>query len=117
MLLLGAIAFAAATAAAPLDLPLVGKWDSEGRSMGGIGNITEFHSDGSFTATIAAIVDFKYSLDGEQLKTRFQDPKTLKVEETSLRIRFDGDTLVEKDGNGPGKDIRMKREQRGEKDD
>jgi hypothetical protein len=89
---------------------------SEGRTRGGIGNILEFGADGSFFETIAAMVDFKYAVTGQQLKTWFQDPKTLKVEETSVRIRFDGDMLVQEGAQGHGKDIRMKREQRGEKD-
>lgn len=117
MLLLGAIAFAAATAAAPLDVPLVGKWDSERRSMGGIGNVMEFKADGSFTATIAAMVDLRYSVTGQDLKTSFEDPNTHKIEETTVRIRFDGDTLVQQAAQSGEKEVRMKREHRGEGDD
>lgn len=87
--------------------PPVGKWESVGRSRGGLGAILELKPDGSAALTVAAMVDFQYKLDGNKLVTSFENPETGKREEQASEIRIEGDTLVRKQEGG---EIRMKRE-------
>lgn len=92
------------------DRALLGRWESVNRSRGGLGSIIDFNADGSLTTTIGAIVDFTYEVNKGRLTTTYVDPQTGKIEKTTNAIRFEGDTLVEKNGNGRGNDIRMTRQ-------
>jgi hypothetical protein len=62
------------TAIAQDPSKLVGRWYSEQRSRGGIGGILELRADGTARFSPAAIVEYKYSFDGQKLVLRYTDP-------------------------------------------
>lgn len=90
---------------------LVGQWESVARSEGGVGTAIQFKPNGSVVAITVAMVEFKYSIDGDQLESRFVEPETGKVDDepSTSTIRFDQDTLVKRDGPGEGQEVVMKR--------
>jgi hypothetical protein len=104
-----ALLFISAIAAAD-ENALVGKWESVGRSEGGLGATLQLNADGSLASAIGAMVDYTYSIDRGKLKTVFVDPETGKTKVTKNAIRFEGDDLIEKNGGGPRQDLRMTRQ-------
>lgn len=98
MVLAAGLAMAApAEAAATL---IVGQWESAIRNKGGIGNILEFAPDGKVTQISAMMSDATWSLRGEWLRTVYTNEETGKLQESFVRIEYQGlDRFVEKDDN------------------
>src|SRR5262245_38161697 len=92
-----------ALAAAPgqtENSPVAGQWESAIRNKGGIGNILDFSSDGRVTQISAMMSDATWSLQGEWLKTVYTNEETGKLQESQIRIEYEGaDRFVEKDEN------------------
>lgn len=97
------ILFAVALAVAPgqtENSPVAGQWESAIRNKGGIGNILEFSPDGRVTQISAMMSDATWSLQGEWLKTVYTNEETGKLQESLIRIEYEGiDRFVEKDEN------------------
>ncbi|HEV8581642.1 MAG TPA: hypothetical protein VGX68_21450 [Thermoanaerobaculia bacterium] len=51
----------------PQSSQLVGLWESESKSKGGIGHAFEFRSDGSFVVSPTVLVDSYYRISGDQV--------------------------------------------------
>jgi hypothetical protein len=95
---------------APLaSLPIVGTWESAAASRGGIGAKLDFAADGSFTSTIGVMETFSYTVADSRLTTTVKNPSTGSSDELTTLIRIDHNTLTQKDGNGPGNNVTMKR--------
>jgi hypothetical protein len=54
--------------------PLVGLWESDGKSKGGIGAALEFRSDGTYTQATTMLVDAFYRVVGDRLVMGDQPP-------------------------------------------
>ncbi|MFY9552284.1 MAG: hypothetical protein WAU32_14135 [Thermoanaerobaculia bacterium] len=88
-------------ASAPAAVPsIAGQWESAVRNKGGIGNILEFSPDGKVTQISAMMSDATWSLQGEWLRTTYTNEETGKLQESAVRIEYQGpDRFVEKDEN------------------
>lgn len=53
---------------------LTGTWTADARGKGGLGTTLRFADDGAVISILGAIVDFRYSVDGQTLTTAFHDP-------------------------------------------
>lgn len=82
------LAVAGAPAAAET---LVGRWDAEARSRGGLATWWEFRADGTVSMSLGAMVDDRYRLDGDQLTLL---PDTAHAAEQKVTVRITGDTLT-----------------------
>lgn len=75
---------------------LLGDWRSVVRSKGGLGSAKAYKSDGIVYVTYGALVDFKYTLQGNMLIFSFPDAddivQTVEVQDTKL-------TLIDQAGN------------------
>ena len=66
MVIAAILALAVATPV-PGAIDLVGLWESEETSSGGIGHALEFRADGTFVQATTVIVDTSYRLIGDRL--------------------------------------------------
>jgi len=88
----------AAVAKAPVKpppAPLIGFWESDATSRGGIGTSLLINGDGSCDFTVTLKVEFKYTFDGATGKLTFA-PDAQGTPETTLDTTLTGDTLVVK---------------------
>jgi hypothetical protein len=86
----------AAAAKAPVQpppAPLIGFWESDATSRGGIGTALLIHGDGSCDFTVTLKVEFKYTYDGASGKLVFA-ADAQGTPETTLGATLNGDTLV-----------------------
>jgi hypothetical protein len=80
---------------------VTGQWESVARNKGGIGNIIEFHEDGTVTQVSAAMSDATYQLQGEWLRLFYTDEATGQVNESDTLVELQGpDRFVEKAEDG-----------------
>ena len=85
--------------AAPPPPALVGFWESEATSRGGIGTALLINADGSCDFTVVVKVDFKYSFDAAAGTLTFAGDGQ-GTPETTLPVALTGDTLVVKPPTG-----------------
>src|SRR5690242_14418690 len=96
VVLAGSFAAASRGEAADAPEPLLGRWESVTRSVGGLGQVIELRADGTMTQWIAALVELTYQLQGLQLTTTFRAPSgTSEVQ--SMTIRFEGDVMIQRE--------------------
>jgi Domain of unknown function (DUF4440) len=93
-------------------VPIVGTWESAATTDGGVGAKLDFAADGTFISTLGVVGIFTYTIGDNQLTTTVKNPATGRSEDHTTAIRIERDTLTQKDGNGPGKDVTMKRVRR-----
>jgi hypothetical protein len=79
--------------------PILGNWESLDRSAGGVGEVVEFRSDGSFLQMVVAMGDATYELKEDGLLTFWKD-KDGKTSIMANQIDFEGDVLLQKDDKG-----------------
>jgi len=91
------------------SVPLVGTWESVATPNGGVPTTLDFAPDGSYVLRGGLTGDFSYTIEENRLTTTVKDPNTGESRDQTTAIRIDHDTLVQKDGNGPGNDLTMKR--------
>lgn len=78
------------------DDDVVGIWSSSSRTKGGLGQQWIFSKDGNVAHTFGALVDFKYELNGSQIKMTLLAPdRSLTMEASTQEYSIDGDTLTE----------------------
>lgn len=93
-LLLISLAFVGACPAVTDD-GVVGIWSSTSRTKGGLGPQWIFSKDGNVTHTFGALVDFKYEVNGSQIKMTSLAPDHSATKEVSVvEFSIDGDTLT-----------------------
>jgi hypothetical protein len=85
--------------AAPPPPALVGFWESEATSRGGIGTALLINADGSCDFTVVVKVDFKYSFDAAAGTLIFAGDAQ-GTPETTLPVTLTGDTLLVKPPTG-----------------
>lgn len=77
------------------DDGIAGIWSSSSRSKGGLGPQWIFSKDGNATHTFGALVDFKYEVNGSQIKMVLLDSGHSVTKEVSVsEFSIDGDTLI-----------------------
>lgn len=89
--------FLASLSACPAiaDDGFVGIWSSSSRTKGGLGPQWIFSKDGRATHTFGALVDFKYEINGSQIKQVLLGPDRAETKEVSVtEFLIDGDTLT-----------------------
>jgi hypothetical protein len=74
------------------DDRILGRWDSQSRSKGGIGSMLHFRGDGTVDVTVGAMLDFKYRTAGNRLYLAL-GTETFGPIEYSIK----GNTLIRKD--------------------
>jgi hypothetical protein len=74
--------------------PLVGRWDAEARSGGGLGIWFELADQGACQQTVGAMVDATWSLEGEGLTVSIPNPAGQPVVQHAS-VSFQGPTLTE----------------------
>src|SRR5258705_11785924 len=78
------------------DDDLVGIWSSSSRTKGGLGPQWIFKKDGNLSHTFGALVDFKYEVNGSQIKMTLLAPDRSATSEVSTQeFSIDGDMLTE----------------------
>lgn len=78
------------------DDDFVGIWSSSTRTKGGLGPQWIFSKDGNVTHTFGALVDFKYEINGSQIRMTLLAPDRSATKEVSTQeFSIDGDTLTE----------------------
>jgi hypothetical protein len=78
------------------DDDVVGIWSSSSRTKGGLGPQWIFFKDGNVTHSFGALVDFKYEINGSQIKMTLLAPdRSLTKEVSAQEFSIDGDTLTE----------------------
>jgi hypothetical protein len=98
--ILMAVALASAAPDPTAAAPVAGQWESAIRNKGGIGNILEFSPDGRVTQISAMMSDATWTIQGEWLRTTYTNEETGKLQESLVRIEYQGlDRFVEKDDN------------------
>jgi hypothetical protein len=73
---------------------VVGIWSSTARTKGGLGSQWVFTKEGKVTHTFGALVDFKYEIKGNRIKTTFQDTDQAINEVTEDEFTLGGETLT-----------------------
>ena len=73
---------------------MVGIWSSLARTKGGLGSQWVFTKEGKVTHTFGALVDFKYEIKGNRIKTTFQGTDQTINEVTDEEFTIDGETLT-----------------------
>lgn len=73
---------------------VVGIWSSMARTKGGLGSQWIFTKEGKVTHTFGALVDFKYEIKGNRLKTTFEVPDQSTNEVVEEEFTLDGETLT-----------------------
>ena len=77
------------------DDGVAGIWSSASRTKGGLGSQWIFLKDGNVTYTFGALVDFKYEVIGNRIKTTFLASDQSVTNEVSVEeFSIDGDTLT-----------------------
>ncbi len=77
------------------DDGLVGMWSSSSRTKGGLAPQWIFSKDGNATHTFGALVDFKYEVNGSQIKQVLLGPDGAETKEASVsEFMIDGNTLT-----------------------
>jgi hypothetical protein len=94
------------------DPPLIGRWESVVRSTGGIGQVIELRPDGTMTQWTAVLVELTYQVHGPLLLTFYRHPGSGATETQAAGIRFDGDTMIQKDPQAGG-ETRLTRKRTG----
>lgn len=79
---------------------LIGTWESEQRSAGGIGQILEFQPGGTVSVTVAALVDATYRLDGKTLRVSTPDPTAAQTSVGTMEVEVTGDTMIQRTPDG-----------------
>lgn len=93
-LLLTCFAFISACHAVTDD-NVVGIWSSASRTKGGLGSQWIFAKDGNVTHIFGALVDFKYEVNGSQIKMILLAPDHSVTKEVAVvEFLIDGDTLT-----------------------
>ena len=69
---------------------IVGEWVANSRTKGGLGSSLIFADNGELTSMFGALVDFKYSVDGQTYKTTFAD----NGEEMTEQFEIVGDKFI-----------------------
>lgn len=84
----------------PANSDLLGLWESEQVSKGGIGHTLEFKSDGSYIESITVIVDMRYRFDAGKLFVfeKQSSPDTRK--DSGAEVVFEGKDHVVKGADG-----------------
>lgn len=84
------------TRPAVADDDVAGIWSSLTRTKGGLGPQWIFTKDGKVTHTFGALVDFKYEIEGSQMKMTLLAPdQSLTKEVSTKEFSIDGDTMIE----------------------
>jgi hypothetical protein len=91
---------------------LVGRWESVVRSTGGLGQVMELRPDGTMTQWTAVLVELTYEVHGPLLLTFYRHPGSGATETQAAGIRFDGDTMIQKDPQTGG-ETRLTRKRAG----
>lgn len=82
--------------AAVADDGVVGMWSSSSRTKGSLGPQWVFAKDGSVSHTFGAIADFRYEINGNQVRTTIlSTERALSTGGTTQEFSIDGDTLIE----------------------
>jgi len=84
---------------APTNTSVVGFWESERTSKGGIGHTIEFQKDGSYLEAVSVIVDQKYSYENGKLSI-FDPQEQSNNNEITSDVNFDLMTLTVKGPDG-----------------
>lgn len=75
---------------------IAGMWSSSSRTKGGLGPQWVFTKDGNVAYTFGALVDFKYEVNGGQIKMLLLTPDGSVTKETvTQEFSINGDTLTE----------------------
>jgi hypothetical protein len=91
---------------------LIGRWESVVRSTGGLGQVMELRPDGTMTQWTAVLVELTYQVHGPLLLTFYRHPGSGATETQAAGIRFDGDTMIQKDPQTGG-ETRLTRKRAG----
>lgn len=84
------------TFSAVADDGVAGIWSSSSRTKGSLGAQWIFTMDGKVTHTFGALVDFKYEVNGSQIKMTLLAPDRVVTKEVATQeFSIDGDTLTE----------------------
>lgn len=73
---------------------VVGIWSSLARTKGGLGSQWVFTKEGKVTHTFGALVDFKYEIKGNRIKTTLHIPDESKDEVVEDEFILAGETLT-----------------------
>lgn len=91
------------------SMPLVGTWESAAVSDVGTTSTLDFAADGSAAATIGRSMNFAYRVADGRLTTTVKDPRSGKSEVHTGLVHIEHDSLTQREENGPGSDVPMKR--------
>jgi hypothetical protein len=94
---------------APASKDLLGLWETEQVSRGGIGHTIEFKPDGSCVEALSVIVDFHYRIENGRLISGENEFSTNTNAKDAPEIVFEGDTLILKGKDPDCATIRMER--------
>jgi hypothetical protein len=88
---------------------IVGTWAADARTKGGLASMMVFSESGLVTTTFGAVVDFKYEIDGQSIRTIYERDKTGNSDH-KWTYKIVADTLII-DGENPDhtKQLEMKR--------
>src|ERR1041385_1518448 len=92
-LVLVPLLIAAASCPPARSAVLVGRWESQRISKGGVGHVMDFRNDGSFVQSTAVTVNLRYSVSGDQL-TVSESPDGQPSPKTAVRFHVDGSFLT-----------------------
>ena len=94
-----AVVLALATVCAAQDhgAGLVGRWESEVRSISGLGTTLQFRDDGVLSITSSAMADSTYRLRGNRLVMSFVDPVTSEESKIKLDVEIGADFMNQSD--------------------
>jgi hypothetical protein len=71
---------------------LVGRWDADGRSRGGLGQWLQLADDGTFTHTMGAMVDSTWRLEGQTLTITMEEKPGVLTSQ-AMEISLEKNTL------------------------
>jgi hypothetical protein len=80
---------------------LVGLWESENKSKGGIGHTLEFRADGAFVEATTVLVDTYYRVSGDRLIISEKPIADTGDAGSSIPFKIEGNTLIQKERSGP----------------
>jgi len=98
-LVLVPLLIAAASCPPARSAVLVGRWESQRISKGGVGHVMDFRNDGSFVQSTAVTVNLRYSVSGDQL-TVSESPDGQPSPKTAVRFHVDGSSLTRQASDG-----------------
>jgi len=78
---------------------LVGRWESQRVSQGGLGHVMDFRSDGSFVQATAVTVNMHYTVSGDRL-TISENANAKPSPKGAIRFHVDGSTLTQTASDG-----------------